>query len=145
MTTSEKVAYLKGLTEGYGMDPATREGKLLATITDILEDLALDLEDVMDSMGELEEGLDVVSDDLADVEEILFDDIDEDEEDDEDEDDEDEELDTDDLVLYEAQCPSCGEYVTFEESILEQGGIQCPVCGESLEFELEPAEDEEED
>lgn len=142
MTTSEKVAYLKGLAEGFGMDPATREGKLLATITDILEDLALDLEDVMDGMDELEEGLDAVSDDLADVEEILFGDVDEDDEDFDEPDDEDEELDTDNLVLYEAQCPSCGEYVTFEESILEQGGIQCPVCGESLEFELEPAEDE---
>lgn len=143
MTTSEKVAYLKGLAEGFGVDPATREGKLLAAITDILEDLALDLEDVADSMGELEEGLDAVSDDLADVEEILFGDIDEDDEDEDDDEDE-EELDTDNLVLYEAQCPSCGEYVTFEESVLEQGGIQCPVCGESLEFELEPAEEESE-
>lgn len=144
MTTAEKVAYLKGLAEGFGTDPATKEGKLLTTIIDILEDLALDLEDLMDSVDEIGEGLDVVSDDLADVEEILFDDVDEDGFDDEDDfDDEDEELDADDLVLYEAQCPSCGEFVTFEESILEQGGIQCPVCGESLEFELGEEEPEE--
>ena len=142
MTTAEKVAYLKGLAEGFGTDPATKEGKLLSTIIDILEDLALDLEDVMDSVEELEDGLDTVSDDLQDVEDIVYDEADfedfddEDEDDEDDLDDEDEILDADDLVLYEAQCPTCGEYVTFEESVLEQGGIACPNCGENLEFDL---------
>ena len=142
MTTAEKVAYLKGLAEGFGTDPATKEGKLLTTIIDILEDLALDLEDVMDSVEELEEGLDAVSDDLQDVEDIVydegndFDDLDDLEDDDFEEDEDDEVLDADDLVLYEAQCPSCGEFVTFEESVLEQGGIACPNCGENLEFDL---------
>ena len=142
MTTAEKVAYLKGLAEGFGTDPATREGKLLTTIIDILEDLALDLEDVMDSVEELEEGLDAVSDDLQDVEDIVFDedddfdDLDDFEDDDFEEDEDDEILNADDLVLYEAQCPSCGEFVTFEESVLEQGGIACPNCGENLEFDL---------
>ena len=149
MTTAEKVAYLKGLAEGFGTDPSSKEGKLLTTIIDILEDLALDLEDVMDSVDELEEGLDAVSDDLQDVEDIVFDDdFDDDFDDEDDEDDfedDDELLDTDDLVLYEAQCPTCGEFVTFEESVLEQGGIACPNCGESLEFELDPSESESEE
>lgn len=142
MTTSEKVAYLKGLAEGFGTDPASKEGKLLSVVMDILEDLALDIEDIHDELIELEDGLDVVSDDLEDVEEVLFGDDDFDDEDD-DFDDEDEELDTDGLTLYEAQCPSCGEYVTFEESVLESGGINCPACGESLEFELDPSDEEE--
>ncbi len=133
MTTSEKVAYLKGLTDGYGIDPATREGKLLSTIVDILEDLALEVEDLGCDLDELEEGLDAVSEDLADVEEILFDD--EDEEEDEDEED-------DEPVFYEAECPTCGETVTFDEGVLNQGAIDCPSCGENLEFELD---DEDED
>ena len=141
MTTAEKVAYLKGLAEGYGADSETREGKLLHVIIDILEDLALDLEDVMDSVEEVAEGLDAVSDDLSDVEEILFDDDFDLDDLVDDEDDEDEELDADGLVLYEVECPSCGDAVTFEESVLEQGGITCPNCGELLEFEL--GEDEE--
>lgn len=139
MTTAEKVAYLKGLAEGYGLDPAAKEGKLLSVVLDILEDLALDVEDIHDELAEFEDGLDAVSEDLADVEDLIYDDEDDDDED-EDEDDEDEELDTDGLTLYEAQCPTCGEYVTFEESVLEQGGINCPNCGESLEFELEEPE-----
>ena len=139
MTTSEKVAYLKGLADGYGIDPTTREGKLLSTIVDILEDLALEVEDLGCDLDELEEGLDAVSEDLADVEEILFDD--EDEEDDEDEDEDDEEP-----IFYEAECPTCGEVVSFDEGVLAQGAIECPNCGENLEFELdEEVEEDDED
>ena len=139
MTTSEKVAYLKGLADGYGIDPATREGKLLSTIVDILEDLALEVEDLGCDLDELEEGLDAVSEDLADVEEILFDDEDEDEdEDDEDEDDE-------EPIFYEAECPTCGEVVSFDEGVLAQGAIECPSCGENLEFELDESEEDEAD
>lgn len=138
MTTSEKVAYLKGLADGYGIDPATREGKLLTTIVDILEDLALEVEDLGCDLDELEEGLDAVSDDLAEVEELLFDDEDECDCDEEDEDEDDEEP-----VFYEAECPTCGEVVTFDEGVLAQGAIECPSCGENLEFELDEDEEDE--
>ena len=137
MTTSEKVAYLKGLAEGYGIDPEKKEGKILATILDILEDLALDQEDLGDSIAELEDGLDAVSDDLEDVEEILFGDVEEDE----DEDDEEIEDWDGETVFYECECPACGETVTFDEGVLNQGFIQCPACGGQLEFDL--GEDDE--
>ena len=138
MTTSEKVAYLKGLADGYGIDPATREGKLLSTIVDILEDLALDVEDLGCDLDELEEGLDAVSEDLADVEELLFEDEEDEDEDDEDEDDE-------EPIFYEAECPTCGEVVSFDEGVLAQGAIECPNCGENLEFELDESDEEEDD
>ena len=141
MTTAEKVAYLRGLAEGYGTDPATKEGKLLATIVDILEDLALDQEDLNGALAELGEGLDAVSDDLEDVEELLF--GDEEEDDGEDEDDEGEPWDGE-TVFYECQCPNCGETVTFEESVLAGGSIQCPACGETLEFDTEEESPKEE-
>ena len=141
MTTAEKVAYLRGLAEGYGTDPATKEGKLLATIVDILEDLALDQEDLNGALAELGEGLDAVSDDLEDVEELLF--GDEEEDDGEDEDDEGEPWDGE-TVFYECQCPNCGETVTFEESVLAGGSIQCPACGETLEFDTEEESPQEE-
>ena len=38
MTTTEKVAYLKGLMEGMKLDEATNEGKLFALIAEILDD-----------------------------------------------------------------------------------------------------------
>ncbi len=137
MTTAEKVAYLKGLIEGAEIDTTTKEGKLLSVVVDILEDLALDVEDLNDQLAEFEDGLDAISDDLADVEDLLFDDEDDEDDEDEDFDDEDEELDPNEITLYEARCPGCGEIVTFEESVLEEGGIVCPGCGEKLEFQLD--------
>ncbi len=138
MTTSEKVAYLKGLAEGFGIDPASHEGKLLSVITDILEDLALDVDELGGSIAELEEGLDAVSEDLEDVEQALFggeDDLD----------DEEDEEDGEQPVFYEAECPSCGETVTFDEGVLARGAIECPTCGESLEFDLDFREEDPEE
>ena len=43
MTTTEKVAYLKGLMEGMKLDTETNEGKLLSVIADILADMAEDM------------------------------------------------------------------------------------------------------
>ena len=139
MTTSEKVAYLKGLAEGFGLTGSDKESKILSTIVDILEDLALDQEDLGAELVELEDGLDAVSEDLEDVEKILFDDI----EDDEDYDDEEAEDWDGETVFYEATCPVCGETVTFDEGVLSQGGIQCPTCGEQLEFDMEASAEEQ--
>ena len=73
MTTSEKVAYLKGLAEGLGVDKETKEGRILDAILDILEDVAHDIEDLEDNAYELGEAIDQVSDDLSDIEDIVYD------------------------------------------------------------------------
>ena len=85
MTTSEKVAYLKGLAEGLGIDKETKEGRVLGAIMDILEDMAHDIEDLEENAWELGEAIDQVSDDLADIEDIVYD-VDDDDDDDDDED-----------------------------------------------------------
>ncbi|MCD7749249.1 MAG: hypothetical protein LUH42_04255 [Oscillospiraceae bacterium] len=123
MTTAEKVAYLKGLADGYGIDPAEKEGKILSSILDILEDLALDVEDLEDEVTELNEGLDAVSEDLADVEDEVYGDLD-DEYDDEDED--------DGPLFYEVECPVCGEVISLDEDAIENPNIECPACGAAL-------------
>ena len=46
MTISEKVAYLKGLAEGMELDTEKKEGKLLAAIIDVLDDIALEIADM---------------------------------------------------------------------------------------------------
>ena len=51
MTTSEKVAYLKGLAEGLGFDKESKEGRILDAILDILEDVAHDIEDLRAGRG----------------------------------------------------------------------------------------------
>ena len=85
MEITEKVAYLKGLAEGMELDTEKKEGKLLAAIIDVLDDIALELADMKADQEELYDGLDAVSDDLEDVEDAVFgDEDDEDEADDED-------------------------------------------------------------
>ena len=74
-----------------------------------------------------------------------------DEDDDEDEDDEDyeddfgdeDEFDFGDETLYEVKCPTCGEVITIDEEMLDEGSTKCPNCGEELEFDMD--EDEESD
>lgn len=122
MEILEKVAYMKGLAEGLGLDTKSKEGKLLKVMIDILDDVALELQDIRDEQGELEEGLDAVSDDLSDVETYLYEQDEEDGGDDE---------------VYQTTCPNCEEDIFFDESILADGSILCPNCGEKLEFDLE--------
>ena len=134
MEILEKVAYLKGLAEGFSLDESTKEGKILKVMIDILDDMALEMQDLRDEQCEIEEGLDAVSDDLSDVESFIYEAFDED--DDEDEDDED-----DDEPVYETTCPNCEEPIYFDEDILADGSVECPNCGEKLEFDLSSLED----
>lgn len=129
MGVSEKVAYLKGLAEGLGLDAESKEGKLFAAIIDVLDEMAEELLDLEEEMADVEEGLDAVSDDLSEVEESLYELEDEDYEDyDEDEDEEED--------CFMTTCPACEEEIFFDETVLEDGEVICPNCGEKLEFDL---------
>ena len=132
MEITEKVAYLKGLADGLGLDAESKEGKVLLAMIDVLDDIALEIEDLKDAQDELADGLDAVSDDQEDVEDVVFG---EDDYDDYDEDEEDEDEESEDC--YATTCPNCEEVIYFDESILEDGEVICPNCGEKLEFELE--------
>ena len=147
MEITEKVAYLKGLAEGMELDTGKKEGKLLSAIIDVLEDIALELQDIEDTQEELGDGLDAVSDDLEDVEDLLFGDDDDDDDDFDGFDDyEPDELDDpDDEDCYATTCPNCEETIFFDESILAEGQVLCPNCGEKLDFDLESLEDDEEE
>ena len=130
MSVSEKVAYLKGLMEGMKIDEESNEGKLFAAVLDVLDEIAMEIEDLTDEVMELGDGLDVVSDDLSDVEDLLYD----------------EEEDDDDVeeMCYATTCPECEEKIYFDESYLEDGCLECPNCGAKLEFDLSDLEEDEE-
>ncbi len=149
MNTSEKVAYVKGLAEGLGYDKKSKEGKILAAILDILEDVAHDIEDLEENAWELGEAIDQVSDDLAELEDIVYDEDEDDDDYDDDDDDEDECGyccvcgEDAEPTFYEVTCPACNNTITIDEDVLDLGSIECPNCGETLEFEG-VEEDEEE-
>jgi len=149
MTITEKTAYLKGLADGLGIDPASKEGKLWNALNDVLSDIAHELEALHEVDRGQAEALDGVADELSYLEELCggFDSEDDDspaccgarrcmaKPDAPEEDDEDEEP-AYDGVIYDATCPVCGQEISFDEETLERGSIQCPNCGETLEFDL---------
>ena len=135
MTVTEKVAYVKGLAEGLGLDDSTKEGKVLKALIDVVDDLAMSVADLEEGYDELCDEVDTLDEDLGAVEEDLYGD-------EEDDDEcgcgcEDEE------GLYEVTCPACGDTICVDESILADGEMECPNSGEHLEFDLEELDDEE--
>ena len=122
MTISEKVAYIKGLAENAGFDENESKDKVVKAIIDVLEDIA-------GAVGEINEQLDAVDEDLAALEDDYYEEYD-DEDDDEDDDD----------FCYEVECPTCHDVIYLDDEMIDEGGIKCPNCGEELEFDLEGCE-----
>ncbi len=73
MTTFEKVAYLKGLADGLGLDKDSKQDKLIGAIIDVLDTIAQDIENLEENSLDLGEEIDAISDDLAAVEAIVYD------------------------------------------------------------------------
>ena len=146
MTIVEKAAYLKGLTEGLGITPETKEGKLWAALQDLLSDMAHEIEDLQSAHLDMADALDELTDEVTMLQTLCGDpDLLPPEDEEEDEDEEADEAEDDasyDGVLYDVTCPVCGEEITLDEDMLAQGSIDCPHCGEALEFEMGDEEDE---
>ncbi len=144
MNLTEKAAYLKGLKDGLNLNTETAEGKLIAALIDLVDEMAASVTDIEDMSYAVSEELDAIEDELDAIEEVLDDEFEEDyEDDDEDEVDDDEDYEFDDDVIYEVKCPTCGEVINLDEEMLDAGKIECPNCGEELEFDASETEDEE--
>ena len=167
MTVVEKAAYLKGLTEGLGIAPDSKEGKLWNALNELLSDMAHEIEDLHACYDEHDEALDEVCDELNYLEELTcdldfpedgddYDDEDEDvsccgcdrcysDDEDEDDDDDADDANDDDIAsepFYEVACPNCGETVYVSEDDLDAGEANCAHCGVTFEVALEGDEEE---
>ncbi len=119
MTISEKVAYLKGLAEGLDLDTEkSKEGKLISVMIGILEEIGLSIEDLEENTVALGEEIDALSDDLSDVEDVVFD---EDEDDDES---------TRMMTTTSSRwsAPTARSPWSSTTTALDDGVIQCPNC-----------------
>lgn len=133
----EKVAYLKGLAEGMQISDSTNEGKLLKAIIDVLEDIAISVDDIEEVQEQLSEQVDEMDEDLAEIESLVFDEESESNQCEcgcEDEDEEDDDQDDDDTVT-EFDCPHCGENIVLEEAFINKDSILCPHCHKEIEIE----------
>jgi len=129
MSVSEKVAYLKGLVEGLGLDDTTKEGKILKAIVDVLGDISEDIDSLKEYTTELSEQIDAIDEDLDALESEFYGY--------DDEEDVDDDYDDFDQDYYDIVCPNCDNEFSVDEEVLMQGSIKCPVCGETLEFDIE--------
>lgn len=130
MDICEKIAYIKGLAEGLSLDESTKEGKILTAIIDLLGDITEEICDIEDGCDELLEQIDAVDEDLASLEDIIY-------EDDEDDCDCDCDCDCEDDEVYEIECPACNDIIYLDADMLEEEGMVCPNCGTNLEFDFD--------
>lgn len=121
---SDRVSYLKGLAEGMEIGEDSKMGKLVLAIIETLQETAASIEQLKMEHEELDEYVESIDDDLAEIEEALFDDddlYDEDEDDDEDDD------------LIECECPHCGNTIYFDAETFDLSeDHDCPNCGKAL-------------
>ena len=130
MDICEKIAYIKGLAEGLSLDETTKEGKILTAIIDLLGDITEEICDIEDGCDELLEQIDAVDEDLASLEDIIY-------EDDEDDCECDCDCDCEDDEVYEIECPACNDVIYLDADMLAEEGMVCPNCGTNLEFDFD--------
>ena len=161
MTIVEKAAYLKGLTDGFALEPESRDCKLWGALNDRLGDVAHKLEELEQGMDAHEEALDDVYEQLIELQEITLPDEDwSDWEDYEDEDAEEEGPFTPALRLYDGKDADKpdeddnfivedgeddGNGEEEEDEEIEYDGVlyevTCPGCGETITFGEDTLED----
>ena len=144
MTLAEKAAYLKGLMDGIKLDTEKDENRLLKAVVDLLQDMAVSIDDLEDNAIAVSDELDEIEKNLDAIDEFLMDEDDDDYDDDDymDYDDDECDLGDDDFEydedpVYEVTCPKCGEVHQFSEKDLLEGSKPCSKCGELLEFEFD--------
>lgn len=132
MTNSERAAYIRGLMEGLQLDADAKETKVFNAMVELLDDLCVSVEELEEGYDMMSEELEELGEDLSEVEDMVFgDDCDcgcgmhhgnED-------------------VSFEVNCPNCKEVIEVDDEMLSHDTMTCPKCGEILEFAFD--EDDE--
>ena len=129
MDLNAKAAYIRGLMTGMEFDANSKNGKIIAAMMDLLEEMAATVTEHDQALDQAFDELDAIDEDLDDLTDALFGT----EEDDEDED-----------AEYEVTCPNCGTVTAVDEDTLLSQELVCPNCGAAFDIELAPEDGEEE-
>ncbi|WP_298730644.1 CD1247 N-terminal domain-containing protein [uncultured Subdoligranulum sp.] len=131
MDLNAKAAYIRGLMTGMEFDPASKNGKVIAAMMDLLEEMAATVTEHDNALDQAYDELETLDQDLDDLVADLYG-----------EEDEDDEEDGEDL--YEVTCPNCGAVSTVDEETLldQESELVCPNCGAAFDIELEGTEEE---
>ncbi|NLN97917.1 MAG: transcriptional regulator [Eubacteriaceae bacterium] len=131
---SERIAYLKGLTEGYGFSEEDQVQNVLKEVINVLEDMAYEVDNLQEAHNELEAYIEEIDEDLEIIEDDFYGEIE----------------DFEDMVhpcchhnhdmdgeddLYEVVCPACQETYLASFDDFDMDEVQCPHCGEDFKIE----------
>ena len=131
MTVSEKVAYIRGLYDGLGLDGSkSGEARILFEVLDVLKEVGLQLDGMDAAMDRFDEELNTLEDSVADLENAVFDDSDEDE-------DSPDGRGGPEEDLLKIPCPSCGASLVVDDEALVAGVVDCPACGGKFALSFE--------
>lgn len=135
MDLNAKAAYIRGLMTGMEFDPASKNGKVIAAMMDLLEEMAATVTEHDNALDQAYDELETLDQDLDDLVADLYGVDDEEDGEEEGED------------LYEVTCPNCGAVSTVDEdTLLDQSQeLVCPNCGAAFDIELESAGETPED
>lgn len=129
----QKISYIEGLMEGIELKSSSKEGKVIHEILEVCKMLTKHLDQMKLQVEDQEAYIEAIDEDLADIEEILF-------EDDLEEIDEIDELEVDqakyDVGYYELECPHCEEMILVDHDIFERDvdiEVTCPECKNIIE------------
>lgn len=133
MDLNAKAAYIRGLMTGMEFDPASKNGKVIAAMMDLLEEMAATVTEHDNALDQVYDELETLDQDLDDLVMDLYGEDEEDGEEDED--------------LYEVTCPNCGAVATVDEETLMDPDqeLVCPNCGAAFDIELESTGETPED
>lgn len=70
---TSKVSYLKGLIEGLEVKKDSKEGKVISVMSDILQDIAYEVEEMKESQSIIQEYVDTIDQDLLSLQEDFYD------------------------------------------------------------------------
>ena len=133
---TDRISYLKGMAAGMKLNMDKDTNKLLMEVMNVMGEMAEEMAAMTEAHNDLNEYVESIDDDLADLEETLF--GEEDGEIDEEmaaEDDDEDEFGEDDLIVY--ACPHCGHEIEFHASDVDfDEDYLCPECQKPIFPEL---------
>lgn len=129
---SEKVSYLQGLSEGLNFSDGNPQGRIVAGILEVLEQMADNLSTIRCEVEGIKDYVESLDGDLCDLEENVL---------------------HANKEVVEFECPACGEELYFEAELLNDEDvleITCPNCNDviyindgSFDFDYDSNEDED--
>ena len=131
---TDRISYLKGMAAGMKLNMDKDSNKLMLEMLTVMGEMAEEMAAMTEAHNDLNEYVESIDDDLAELEESLFGEENMDGEDIDGEDDEEEDGE-DDLIVY--ACPHCGTEIEFQANDVDfDEDYLCPECHKPIFPEL---------